>query len=79
MGTRFHEKNVHAVSVDSNRFDPDHRGKYEKSFRVKFGGGEYRQLEMRSHSLAKFTRPEIEEMIDSYREKVAQLRKEKGL
>jgi hypothetical protein len=79
MGTRWDEMNVHACSVDSNRYDPDHHEKYEKKMVEKYTLHYVIILGWRSKSLLKPTRSDLEEMIEKYKSKVAELRKLKGL
>lgn len=76
MGTRFYLPNLAPGCRDCNRFNPQfHLQQWESwmSQEVLY------DLDMRASSTMKFTRPELEEMISDYKEKVKQLRKDKGL
>lgn len=76
MATRFYLPNLGAADPNCNRFD--HYGHIQRwSDRLRLH--EMVDLETRSHSLYKYSRPELEEMIVEYTEKVKQLRKDKGL
>lgn len=79
MGTRWDEMNVHACSLDSNRYDPEHQNKYTARMIGEYGTHSLVILGWRAKSLRKFTRNELLEMIDKYKLKVLELRKQKGL
>lgn len=79
MSMRYNERNVHATTIESNRFDPDHDELYTRRMVDRYGIIGCGNLKMLSIGLQKFTRPELEEMISDYKEKVKQLRKDKGL
>ena len=67
MATRWHEWNVHPSSIDSNRFDPEHERMYGEKMIEVFGIEQVTELHNLSHSLAKWTRPELEEKIEYFR------------
>lgn len=79
MGTRWDEMNVHACSVDSNRYDPSHHDKYADKMVIRYSAMDFILLKERSKSLAKFTRSDLLEMIEKYKVKVSELRKIKKL
>lgn len=79
MPTRYDERNVHACSRDSNRFDPDHTQTYTVRLMDRYGKGIANELLSKSIGLQKFTRPELELMIMDYKRKVKALKKQKGL
>lgn len=75
MGTRYYERNVHATTRDSNRFDPDHQTKYYLKIEEKYGWRGRQEIEERSKSLMKFTRSDILELLEIYRDKIKELKK----
>ncbi len=79
MPTRYDELNCHFGCVDCNCFDADHYDRYELKMIEVYGVSEVAQLTFKSNGLQKFMRCDIEEMILEYKEKVAQIRKLKGL
>jgi hypothetical protein len=79
MATRYDEMNVHACSVDSNRYDQDHLEKYGQALNKKYGWDEVLRLVNKSHQLTKFTAFELQEMIDRYKITVAELRRVKKI
>jgi len=79
MGTRWDEMNVHATSVDTNRFDDNHFTDYWNALNKAYTWGQIKALQQRGRSLLKATRPELQDLIDLYKTKVAELRKQKGL
>lgn len=79
MATRYHEQNVHACTKDSNQYDQDHNDKYIFRMMQRYGMTFVSMLKSQSKSLQKFTRPELTEMIEEYKVKVAELKRLKGL
>lgn len=79
MGTRWMETNVHATTQDTNRYDPHHQEKYKKAMNAKYSVKDRLVLEYASQSLCKLTAFELMEKIDEYKDKVAALRRSKGL
>lgn len=79
MPTRYDERNVHACSIDSNRFDPDHTQMYSARLRERYGKELEQELISKASGLQKFTRPEMERMIMDYKRKVKELKKQKEL
>lgn len=74
MATRWEESNVHACTVDSNRYDPDHLEKYEKAMDKAMGHSWVMYLKTQSKMLTKFTAAELQEKIEFYKEEVKKLR-----
>ncbi|HEY3405418.1 MAG TPA: recombination protein NinG [Ohtaekwangia sp.] len=81
MTTRYDQMNVHATTKDTNQFeDPfQHEKKYREKMVSTYGLSTVTQLEQRGRELQKFMRHEILELIETYSEKVKQLKKQKGL
>lgn len=79
MGTRWDEMNVHACTVGSNRFDPDHHDDYDRAMSKEYSTEELAGLYQRGRSLLKPTRFDISILIAKYKEKVKELRKQKHL
>lgn len=76
MATRFYLPNLGAADRECNRFDHyNHIRRWEQ----KLSWGQQVELNAMSHVLTKYTRPELEEMIEDYKVKVAALRKQKGI
>lgn len=74
MGTRWDEHNVHAVTVDSNRFDTDHLPQYDKAMFSTYELSECQRISDASKSTMKFTAAELQEKIEFYKEEVKKLR-----
>lgn len=81
MATRFDEMNVHATTRDTNRYeDPyKHWEKYSIAIIRKYGKVGEAMLEAKRANLMKYSRVELDILISDYKEKVRQLRKDKGL
>lgn len=81
MPTRFNEDNVHATTKDTNQFeDPyEHERKYTRAMLKQYGAFRLDVLRALAKGLQKYTRPEILSMIETYSEKVKQLKKQKHL
>lgn len=79
MVMRFCEQNVHACTKESNQYDPQHDDKYILKMLGFYGKNIVDDLIRRAQGLQKWTRPEIQEMIEDYSIKVANLRRIKGL
>lgn len=76
MGTRFYLPNLAPGCKECNRFNPvEHLNQWEFIMPKE----QRWDLEKRSRSLMKWTRGEIQDLILDYRDKVANLRKEKNL
>lgn len=74
MATRFDELNVWATCRECNRFDPDHRTRFREAIKKIIGECEFECLEERSHSMVKFTRYEIQSMINGFKQKLKKLK-----
>lgn len=79
MGTRWHENNVHACSIASNRFDQDHLDQYDRAMRAKYTPLQMTLLEAHRRSIEKFTRVDLEDKILHYKEEVKKLRASKKI
>ena len=78
MATRYELHNVVPATRECNYYDPDHVEKIGIFISNKFGLQAARNL-LSSHSIMKFTRQEIVEIIDTYKKKFQELKKQKGL
>lgn len=67
MPTRYDERNCHAVSEETNCYDPDHKEKYRAKMLQVYGLEEIERLERKSKGLQKFFKFEIEDLIEYYR------------
>lgn len=74
MATRWDERNVHATTQDTNRYDTDHLEKYEKAMLINYSLDILNDLHWAAKSAMKFTAFELQEKIDHYKEKVKELR-----
>ena len=74
MATRFDELNVWATCRECNRFDPEHRDRFRTTIKRIIGEFEFECLEERSHSMMKFTKAEVLEMILGFRSKLKKLK-----
>ena len=79
LGTRFNEQNCNACCVPCNTYNNGNLKAYEEHLRREYGEGIIDKLEMLKNTLTKFAPYEIEEMKEEYKQKVKELRKEKGL
>lgn len=76
MATRFYLPNLGAADRECNRFDHyNHINRWS----ARMGNYNADLLDTASRGLQKYTRPELEEMIEDYKVKVSALRKQKGL
>lgn len=76
MATRYYLPNLAPACRTCNRHDHyNHIAAWE----AKLTYDQASDLLMRSHSYEKFTRPELEEKLKEFAEKVKQIRKQKGL
>ena len=76
MATRFFLPNLAAGCVDCNVYN---HYEHITMWQNKLSPAILNMLDERSHSLYKFTRPELEDLLNEFTEKVAQRRKQKGL
>jgi len=79
MIMRWAEDNVHACTKESNQYDPNHIHEYDKKMASTYSIYRIQVMRQTSKSLAKWTRPELEDLIDLYTDKVKELKKLKGL
>jgi len=79
LGTRFNEQNCHACCVPCNTYQNGNLKAYEEHLIREYGEGIIDKLEMLKNTLTKLAPYEVEEMKEEYRQKVKELRKEKGL
>ena len=79
MGTRWDEMNVHATSIDTNRFDDNHFTDYWNALNKAYTWGQIKSLQQRGRSLQKYMRHEIQDLIYLYTDKVKELKRVKGL
>jgi hypothetical protein len=73
MSVRYDEMNSHGGCETCNMFDPKHVERYEAVMIEKYGIKEVESLIWKSRSLAKFTRYELEEIIETYKQKLKSL------
>lgn len=74
MGTRWDERNVHACTVQSNRYDAGHSTDYQSAMLKKYSLKELQSISDASKSTMKFTAFELQEKIVHYSEEVKKLR-----
>ena len=74
MATRYDELNVWPGCAECNCFDPDHDTKIKSVVRRLIGDAEFYDLSQRAQSMVKFTRPEMLEMIEGFKEKLKKLK-----
>lgn len=79
MATRWDEINVHAGTMQTNRFDNDHLVKYNNALYSRYPSKVVDDMLRRGRSLMKWTVPELQEKIFHYTERVKELRRQKGL
>jgi hypothetical protein len=77
--TRWNEMNVHATTIESNRFDILHHSQYLKKMMSVYSREDVFSLAAQAMSLMKPTRSDIVEIIEKYSEKVKELRKQKHI
>lgn len=71
--TRFNEFNGHLGCMMCNRSDPDHEIRYSFKLRITYGAEKVYELLSLKRSLMKPTRSDIQEIIDSYKQKIKEL------
>ena|ERR1044071_7695602 len=76
MGTRYYLPNLAPACQNCNRFD---HYEHLKAWRDKLTQQQENDLNQRAKSMLKFTRPELQELIDHYKGEVAKLKREKHL
>lgn len=75
MATRYHELNVWATCRECNRFDPEHRTRFRDTIKKIIGECEFECLEEKAHSLMKFTRSDMNEIIEGFKIKLKKLKR----
>jgi hypothetical protein len=73
MATRYDEMNCHGGCEECNCFDPDHYGKYYSEMVKRYGSEPVNNLIWKSRSLQKYMRHELEEIIETYKQKLKNL------
>lgn len=75
MNTRYDRMNVHATTVESNRFDDNHKDQYRKKMLEVYGLIRVDKLEARGRSLQKYSRSDLGDLIKAFKLQVKKLRK----
>lgn len=76
MATRFYLPNLRPASKLCNQFDSSN---HLRRWSGKMSANEWTDLTFKAKSLMKWTKPELQSMIEEYKEKVQQLKKQKHL
>ena len=79
MATRFDEDNVSAECRACNRFSADHLIGYRENLIKKIGTQRFQLLEVKAHSIKKWSCFELEQLIKYYTVLVKKLSEEKGI
>lgn len=79
MATRFDEDNCHAECRSCNRFKADHLIGYREHLIAKIGQSRFDLLAFKASQTKKWSDFELKALIEHYKDKVTQLKKEKGL
>lgn len=77
MNTRYERMNVHATSIQSNRFDSDHKDEYRNMMLKVYGLHRVNSLERRGNSLQKYARIDLIDLINAFKLQLKELRKQK--
>lgn len=77
--TRWDEDNCHAQCIKCNRFLDGNLVNYKSNLIVKIGQERFYELEYRHHQARQWRKSEIKELLDFYKGKNKELKKEKGL
>lgn len=77
--TRWDEDNCHAQCIRCNRFLDGNLVNYRSNLIVKIGQERFDELEYRHHQTRQWRKSEIKELLDFYKDKNKELKKEKGL
>lgn len=75
MATRFDERNCALQCVDCNRFQGGEQEKFAQAVDRRHGPGTWEYLQALSKTTVKLTRPEVEEMVIYYKDKVKSMKK----
>lgn len=73
MPTRYDEMNCRPVCEACNCYDTNHIQKFRIRLIYTIGSGQVEHLHVKARSLAKFMRHELQEIIDSYKQKIKEL------
>jgi hypothetical protein len=76
MATRYYLPNLAPACPNCNRY---RHFNHIATWTLRMPVAQYSDLERRSHSLMKFTRPELEDLISDFKAKVESMKKTKGL
>lgn len=79
MTTRFDEDNVSSECRFCNRFSADHLIGYRENLIKKIGTQRFQLLEVKAHSIKKWSCFELEQLIKYYTVLVKKLSEEKGI
>lgn len=79
LGTRFDERNCHSCCVPCNTYNNGNLEAYEAHLINDYGETIIPILEMLKHTVTKLSEMEIRELEIFYKQKVKELKKEKGL
>lgn len=71
--TRWSQAGCHLGCVTCNRFDTAHSRRYEEAILKAYGPDRLNSLQWWGHSLLKPMRSDIQEIIDSYKQKIKEL------
>jgi hypothetical protein len=71
--TRFSETNCQAQCVRCNMFNSGEQYEFGKQLDLKYGGGTAERLKKKAQEIKKWTIPELEELIETYKRKVEEL------
>ena len=71
--TLFHEKNVHAQCKRCNMLNGGEQFLYAQKVDKLYGEGTAEELNQLRHTTKRFSRPELEDMIEEYKEKLNEL------
>lgn len=75
IATRFDERNCGLQCRSCNRYEGGETKAFAAAIDQKHGQGTWEYLQSLSKTTVKLTRPEVEEMVNYYREKVRQMKK----
>ena len=79
MATRFHEDNCQVQCIKCNIFDSGQQYLFSIRLDEKYGEGTAEELEYLARTIHKVSRVEYEEQISYYKERVENLKEEKGI
>ena len=76
---KYDERNVHSQCKRCNGFEGGQQAIYKEEVEKKYGQGTWDELVLKSRSVCKRGKVEIDVMTAYYKEKVSKLKKEKGI